>query len=90
MPLEETHFIVHPFKALVGGQKFWGGQKCGSTISLLNTLMKISILLHKMVEECYHLHVIVCLQLYITTMKIVISPLNILLHFKALISGQKL
>ena len=48
MPLEENPFIVHHLKALVRGQKFWGGQKCGSTISLWNSLMEISILLHKM------------------------------------------
>ena len=48
MPLEENLYIVPQLKALIRGQKFWGGQKCGSTISLWNTLMKISILLHKM------------------------------------------
>ena len=33
MPLEENPYIVPHLKALISGQKFWGGQRCGSTLS---------------------------------------------------------
>ena len=33
-PLEENLYIVPHFKALISGQKLWGEQRCGSTISL--------------------------------------------------------
>ena len=61
MPLEENLYIVPHLKALISGQKFWVGQKCGSTISLWNTLMKISILLHKMAfQPIWKLATVVC------------------------------
>ena len=34
MPLEENPYIAPNLKALISGQKFWGGQRCGSIISL--------------------------------------------------------
>ena len=46
MPLEENPYIVPHFKALISGQKLWGGQRCSSTLSFWNALLKISILLH--------------------------------------------
>ena len=47
MPLEENPYIVLHLEALISGQKSWDLQRCSSTISLSNTLLKISILLHK-------------------------------------------
>ena len=47
MPLEENPYTVPHLKALNSGQKLWGGQRYGSTLSLWNSLLKISILLHK-------------------------------------------
>ena len=46
MPLEENPYTVPHLKALNSGQNLWGGQRCGSTLSLWNALLKISILLH--------------------------------------------
>ena len=60
MPLVENLYIAPHLKALISGQKLWIGQRCGSTLSLGNALFKISILLHKMANECKHLHAIVC------------------------------
>ena len=60
MSLERDPFIVPHFKALISCQNFLGGQGCGSTLSLCNALLKISILLHKMANECKVLHLIVC------------------------------
>ena len=34
MPLEENPYTVPFLKALNTGQKLWGGQSCGSTLSL--------------------------------------------------------
>ena len=48
MPLEENPYTVPHLKAFNSGQKLWGLQRCGSTLSLSNALLKISILLHKM------------------------------------------
>ena len=59
MPLEENPYIIPHLKALISGWKFWGGQRCGSTLSLWNALVKTSILLHKMANECKVLHLIV-------------------------------
>ena len=47
MPLEENPYIVPHLKAIISDQIFWGGQRCGSTLSLWNAFLKISILLHK-------------------------------------------
>ena len=43
MPLEENLYIVPHLKALISGQKFWGGQKCGSTLSLCIAHVKSSV-----------------------------------------------
>ena len=48
MLLEGNPFIVPHLKALISGQIFWDGQRWGSTLSLWNALLKISVLLHKM------------------------------------------
>ena len=42
---------VPDFNALISGQKFLGGLRCGSTLSLWNALLKISILLHNMASD---------------------------------------
>ena len=55
MPLEENPYIVPHFKAFNSGQKLWGGQRCSSTLSLWNTLLKITILLHSMASDHFHL-----------------------------------
>ena len=55
IPLEENPHIVPHLKALISGQKFWGGQSCGRSLSLGNTLLKISILLHKVASDWFHL-----------------------------------
>ena len=34
MPLEENPYTVPHLKALNSGQNLWGGQRCGSTLSL--------------------------------------------------------
>ena len=34
MPLEENPYEVPHLKALNSGQKLWGGQSCGSTLSM--------------------------------------------------------
>ena len=57
MPLEENPYIVPHLKALIRCQKLWGGQRCGSTLSLWNALLKISILLHKMAYKVLSLAV---------------------------------
>ena len=66
MPLEENPYIVPQLKALISGQNFWGGQRCGSTLSLQNSLLKITILLHNMASDYFHLLLFVdtydCLQ----------------------------
>ena len=59
LPLKENPYIIPHLKALISGWKFRGGQKCGSTLSLWNALVKTSILLHKMANECKHSHAIV-------------------------------
>ena len=56
MPHEENHYIVPHLKALICGQKFWGGQSCGRSLSLGNTLLKISILFHEMATVLFDLH----------------------------------
>ena len=48
IPLKESPYIVPHLKAFIIWSKFWDGQRCGSTLSLWNPLLKISILLHKM------------------------------------------
>ena len=55
MPLEENPYIVPHLKALISGLKSWGGQRCGSTLSLWNVPLKISILLHKVASDRFHL-----------------------------------
>ena len=47
MPLEENPYIVSHLKALISGQKLWGGQRCGSTLRLWKAILKISVLFHK-------------------------------------------
>ena len=47
MPLEENPYTVPHLKALNSGHKLWGGQRFGSTLRLWNSLLKISILLHR-------------------------------------------
>ena len=47
MPLEENPYIVPQLNALIIGQKLWSRQRRGSTLRLLNALLKISILLHE-------------------------------------------
>ena len=54
MPLEENPYIVPHFKALISSQNFWGGQRCGSTLSLPNVLLKITILLHNWASDWFH------------------------------------
>ena len=56
MPLEENLHIVPHLKALISGKKLYDEQWCGSTLSLLNTLMNLSILLHKMATVPFDLH----------------------------------
>ena len=34
MPLEENPYILPHLKALISDSKFWGGHRCGSTLSL--------------------------------------------------------
>ena len=34
MPLEENPYVVPQLKALIGGKKFWGGQRYGSKLCL--------------------------------------------------------
>ena len=78
MLLEENPFIVPHLKALISGQKLWGGQWCGSILSLWNALLKISILLHKVA--------------FVQSQRsrtVSDESLYILPHLKALISGQK-
>ena len=64
MPLDENPYIVPHFEALISCQNFLGGQRCDNTLSLWNTVWKISILLHKWVnqplwlDEFVHLFVI--------------------------------
>ena len=53
MPLEENPFIVPHFKALISCQNYWGVQRCGSTLSLRNALVEISILLHMMASDWF-------------------------------------
>ena len=53
MSLEGNPFVVPHFKALISCQKFWGRQRCGSTLRLWNTLFKISILLHNMASDWF-------------------------------------
>ena len=48
MSLEGNPFKVTHFKALISCQNFGGGQRWGSTLSLWNVLLKISISLDKM------------------------------------------
>ena len=48
MPLEENPNKVPHLKVLIRGKKFGDGQRCGSTLSLWNILLKISILFHKL------------------------------------------
>ena len=55
MALEQNPYLVPHLKALISGQKFWGGQSCGRSLSLGNTLLKISILLHKMASDRFHM-----------------------------------
>ena len=55
MPLEENPYIVPHLKALISVQKFWGGQSCGSNLSLRNALLKIINLLHKMASDRFHM-----------------------------------
>ena len=45
-PLEENPYKVPHLKALISCKKFWGQQRYGCTLSLWNSLLKISILLH--------------------------------------------
>ena len=61
MPLEENPYTVPHLKALNSGQNLWGGQRCGSTLSLRNALLKISILLHKMASGYKVLSLAVCI-----------------------------
>ena len=60
MPFEENPYIVPHFKALISCQKYWGVQRCGSTLSLRDALVKISILLHKMASDWFILSTAVC------------------------------
>ena len=55
MPLKGYPYVVPHLKALISGKKIWNGQRCGSTLSLLNPLLKISILLHKMASVRFDL-----------------------------------
>ena len=55
MPLEGNPYVVPHLKALISGIKIWDGQRFGSTLSLLNPLLKISILLHKMASVRFDL-----------------------------------
>ena len=55
MSLEGNPFIVTHFKALISCQNFGGGQRCGSTLSLWNTNFKMTILLHNMASDHFHL-----------------------------------
>ena len=59
MPLEEKPYTVLQLKALNSVQKLRGWQSCGSTLSMWNALLKISILLHKMRIVCKHLKMVV-------------------------------
>ena len=50
--------------------KTLGWQRCSSTLSLCNALVKISILLHKMAKECKVLHLIVHMYIIIRSLKL--------------------
>ena len=69
MPLEENPYIVHHLKALDSGQKIWGGQSCGSSLSLWNALMKISILLYKMASDWFYVILAVFFCLFMSDFK---------------------
>ena len=60
MPLEENPYTVPHLKALNSGQKLWGGQRCGSTLSLWNALLNISNLLHRSRSQRFILNAFVC------------------------------
>ena len=66
MPLEENPYIVPHLKALISGEKFRDEQRCGSTLSLWNAFLKISILLHKMASGYKVLSFAVCIEIYTT------------------------
>ena len=64
MPLEENPKTVPHLNALISGKKFWGRQRCDSSLSVLNALLKISILLHQMPNVCRLLKITVANILY--------------------------
>ena len=72
MPIEKNPRVLLHLKALISGKKFWGEQRCGSTLSLCKTLLKISILLHKMASGWF----ILILAVHTLTIRVVPSNLS--------------
>ena len=74
--LEGNPFVVSHFKALISCQKFWGGQRCGSTLTLWNTILKISILLHNMASDYNQSFIAVCYECLFNGIDLMVACAN--------------